>query len=161
MRNGWRIRRGFSRGAGRRQRGLALVEVALVLPIALILVMATAEIGRALLEYNALNKALREGARFLARTAIVGSTGVVSIDATTSTQTRNLIVYGNVAGTGSPRLQGFAINQVTLAAAAGGSASLTASYVYQPLFVRIPAYWYGSNVSTALTLQAGVITRAL
>jgi hypothetical protein len=113
------------------------------------------------MEYNALNKALREGARYLARTATVGSTGVVRIDAATRTATRNLIVYGNVAGTGSPRLPGFAPGQVTLTAEAAASASLTANYVYQPLFVRIPAYWYGSSVSTALTLQAGIITRAL
>jgi Flp pilus assembly protein TadG len=151
----------LTRSSTRRQRGLALVEVVLVLPVALILMMATAEVGRALMEYNALNKALREGARYVARTATLGSTGIVQIDAPTRTATNNLIVYGNTQGTGSPRLTGLRANQITLAAAASGSVSLTAAYPYQPLFLRIPGFTYGNDVDTALTLQAGVVTRAL
>jgi Flp pilus assembly protein TadG len=48
---------------GRRSRGQALVEFALVLPIALILLMAVFDIGRAVFLYNGLTNAAREGAR--------------------------------------------------------------------------------------------------
>ena len=154
-----------ARGPGRslrsRARGIALVELVLVIPLALVLVMATAELGRALVQYNALNKAVREGARYLASTALLGSTGVVRFDTQTSTATRNLVVYGNVAGTGTPRLTGLATDGVALAVAAGGSASLTASFVYQPIFMRIPAFGYGADLQPAFTLQAGMVTRAL
>lgn len=147
--------------AGRGQRGIVLVELALVLPLALFLVMATAELGRALVQYNALNKAVREGARYLANTAILGSTGVVQLDFNTSSATRNLIVYGNTAGTGTPRLQGLTTSQVTLAVADAGSASITVAYTYAPIFLRIPTPGDTADLAPRFTLRAGMVTRAL
>jgi len=145
----------------RGHRGLVMVELALVVPLALIMVMATAELGRALAQYNALNKAVRDGAHHLARTAILGSTGLVQINGATVTETRNLVVYGNILGTGTPSLPGLAGAQITLAAAAGGSASLTASYTYEPIFMKVPTFGYSEDLRPAFTLQAGMVTRAL
>ena len=163
------MRRNLPKGArpttpsrtGRGQRGIVLVELALVLPIALLMVMATAELGRALVQYNALNKAVRDGARYLASTAILGSTGVVQLDTNTRNATRNLIVYGNTAGTGTPRLQGLTTSQVTLAVADAESASITIAYPYAPIFVRIPTPGDGADLAPRFTLQAGMVARAL
>ena len=47
----------------RRSRGQSLTEFALVLPIALILLLAVFDIGRAVFLYNGLTNAAREGAR--------------------------------------------------------------------------------------------------
>lgn len=47
------------------QSGVALVEFALVLPVLLVLTVATTEIGRALYEYNTVAKAVRAAARYM------------------------------------------------------------------------------------------------
>ena len=47
----------------RRSRGQSLVEFALVLPVALILLLAVFDVGRAVFLYNGLTNAAREGAR--------------------------------------------------------------------------------------------------
>ena len=90
----------------KQQRGVAIIEFAIVLPILLMLVMGTAEFGRAFLQYNALTKTLRDGGRYVAAKAVKGSTGVVQINANVRTETSNLVTYGNVAGTGTPLLPG-------------------------------------------------------
>ena len=43
-----------------RQRGVAIVEFVLTLPLLMLLLLATAEIGRALFQYNTLTKAVRD-----------------------------------------------------------------------------------------------------
>lgn len=48
------------------RKGNALVEAGLVLPIVVFLVMAIFEAGRAWMDYNLLQNAVREGARFAA-----------------------------------------------------------------------------------------------
>lgn len=50
-----------------KQRGVAAVEFALVLPILLIAVFGITELGRALYQYNALVKATRDAVRYLAQ----------------------------------------------------------------------------------------------
>lgn len=49
-----------------RQRGIAMVEFTIVAPLLLLLMFGIAEFGRALYQYNALNKAVRDAARYLA-----------------------------------------------------------------------------------------------
>lgn len=49
---------------GRRTRGQALVEFALVIPIFLLLLVSLFDLGRAVFSYNTLTNAAREGARF-------------------------------------------------------------------------------------------------
>ena len=60
----------MQRHRGRRdlkKRGQSLVEMALVLPILLLLVAAIADFGRAFNSYIVITNAAREGARFAAR----------------------------------------------------------------------------------------------
>ena len=60
------IRRGF-RGRDRTSgRGQSLVEFALVFPIAMLVLMAVFDVGRAVFVYNGLTNAAREGARLAA-----------------------------------------------------------------------------------------------
>jgi Flp pilus assembly protein TadG len=59
--------RSFGRARGRRRAGgQSLVEFALVFPIIILLVMAFAEIGRAVFAYNIIANAARQGARVAA-----------------------------------------------------------------------------------------------
>jgi hypothetical protein len=73
-----------------RQHGVALVEFAFVLPLLLVLSLTSAELGRAVYRYNTTAKAVRDAVRYLS----VQTPGTHFADA------RNLILYGNVAGTG-------------------------------------------------------------
>src|SRR5829696_913891 len=91
-----RLLRRFRRrlaGIARNERGVQLVELAIVLPIFMILFAATAEFGRYFYEYTTLAKAARVGARYLV---------TAKVDCDEASTARNLIVYGNKAGTGSP-----------------------------------------------------------
>ena len=49
----------------RRQKGVAIVEFALILPFLLLLTFITTEFGRAIWEYNTLTKSVRDAARYL------------------------------------------------------------------------------------------------
>ena len=74
----------------KRQTGVALVEFALVLPLLLVLSLVTAELGRGVYRYNCAAKAVRDAVRYLS----------VQTPGTHVAEARNLIVYGNLAGTG-------------------------------------------------------------
>jgi Flp pilus assembly protein TadG len=84
----------------RDDRGVQLVELAIVLPILLLLFAAVAEFGRYFYEYTTVAKGARVGARYLA------SKSVMSTQADWKTNAKNLVVYGNTAGTGTPILTG-------------------------------------------------------
>ena len=87
----------------RDDRGVQLAELAIVLPIFLLLFGATAEFGRYFYEYSTLAKASRVGARYL-------STAYVT--AADDTAAKNIVVYGNTAGTGTPILTGLTTDNV-------------------------------------------------
>src|SRR6476661_8250753 len=85
-----------------RQHGVAIVEFALILPFLLLLTMLTTEFGRALYQYNILTKSVRDSARYLS----------MQTPGTHVAQARNLVVYGNTAGTGSPLALGLSATHV-------------------------------------------------
>ena len=60
------VRRLGSTRASRKSRGQSLVEFALVFPIAMLILMAVFDVGRAVFVYNGLTNAAREGARLAA-----------------------------------------------------------------------------------------------
>src|SRR5215217_4197214 len=114
----------------RDESGLQLVEVAIVIPIFLILFAATAEFGRYFYEYTTLAKATRGGARYLS--AAMKGTG----DSTAV----NLVVYGNAGATGTPILNGLSTGQVKITYQGGNAAipeTVTVEidgYTHQPIF---------------------------
>jgi TadE-like protein len=90
---------------GRDERGVQLVEAAIVIPIFLILFAATAEFGRYFYEYTTLAKAAEVGTRYLSQ---------ATVEAAEDTAAKNLVVYGNPAGSGTPILPGLAIGHVII-----------------------------------------------
>src|SRR5438105_5883676 len=84
------------------QSGVAIVEFALVLPLLLLLTMTVTEFGRALYQYDILAKAVRDAARYLS----------VQTPGTHTTEARNLVVYGNTAGTGAALALGLDLSKV-------------------------------------------------
>jgi Flp pilus assembly protein TadG len=146
----------------RRERGIATVEMAIVLPVLLLVLFGVTEVGRAIVRYNTLTKAVQDGARYAASYALNGTTGMVNVDAQLQTAVRNVVVYGNAAGTGIATLANFRTSQVLLVDVGGDQIRLDASYVYEPLFgAALPNFGLGSSLSTGFVMQASVSMRAL
>lgn len=97
----------------RRQRGVALVEFALVLPLLLLLVFGITEFSRALFEYDTLAKATRDAARYLTTTAPGDPTarGVATC----------LAVYGSTTCGGTPLAPGLTTAMVRICDSADAS----------------------------------------
>lgn len=115
----------------RNERGVQLAELAIVLPIFLMLFGATAEFGRFFYEYTTLAKAARAGTRYLVTAPVTAAEDAIA---------KNIVVYGNPAGTGSPIVTGLTTANVTITRA-GGASSLPetvkvqiTNYQHQPIF---------------------------
>ena len=148
------------------QRGLAMVEFTIASPLLLLLLYAIAEFGNVFYRYALLADAARNADRYLGSHAISCSCGVPTIDATVASATKNLAVYGNAGGTGSPLLPGLAVGQVTVATQsdAGGATDVTVSiaYPYQSVFGgSIPNFVSAGSVNTAFTLNVFTSMRPL
>lgn len=115
----------------RDERGTQLIELAIVLPIFLVVFGAAAEYGRYFYEYTTLDKAARAGSRYLTIKPVSGAE---------DDKARNIVVYGNAAGTGSPLVKGLTTAHVVITRQ-GGAASVPqtvtvqiSGYKYQPVF---------------------------
>lgn len=142
-----------------RQRGLATVEFALTLPVLLILLTATAELGRMLSQYDTLNESVRDGARYLASNAL--QAGVMTVTAAEQTAAQNLVVTGNTAGSGTALLPGLTASNVTVSGSTSGYVTVSVSYTYQPMFTNLPLFGLNAPISLAIPLNATVVMRAL
>ena len=83
------------------ERGSTLVEFAIGVTVFVTVMFAVLEFGRALWVHNALSDAARRGARY----AVLHSQG--SID-----EVKNVVVYGDAAGTGQPMLNNLTTGNV-------------------------------------------------
>lgn len=144
-----------------RQRGTAMIEFAIALPVLLFMLFATAEFGLMISEYNTLTKAVQDGARYAASTAAGGSTGVVDITPAVQSAVANLVVSGTTGG-GTPLLPGLSTSNVTVADAGNGYVSVSASYAYEPMMgATLPTFGLGSPISLTLTFNAASVMPAL
>ncbi len=100
-------RRSEIRRLGRNERGVQLAELAIVLPVLLILFGATAEFGRYFYEYTTLAKAARIGTRYLI---------TANVTTAENDNAKKLVVFGNTAGTGAPLIEGLTVNHVVVTA---------------------------------------------
>jgi Flp pilus assembly protein TadG len=89
-----------------RQRGVAAVELGIMLMPLVVLTFGTTEYGRAVYQYNTLVKASRDATRFLS--------GQGPGDPADLAVAKCLAVYGNTACTGSPLLPNLDATMVTV-----------------------------------------------
>jgi len=150
------------RNSNSRQRGAVLVEMALVTPILLAMMLATAEITRAFVDHNTLTKAVRNGARYVATNALQGTTGVVAIGGVLTTQTQNLVVYGNIAGIGAPVLPGLTAADITVTDIGGTNIRVSAAHTISGILGPVlRSFSGGPDISMVHNLEATVTMRAL
>lgn len=137
------------------ERGVQLAELAIVLPLFLILFAATAEFGRFFYEYSTLAKAARAGSRYLA-SAAVGSVE--------DTAAKNIVVYGNPEGKGSPVIKGLATTHVKIIRDPDNTTLprtvkvQISDYKYQPIFdlgalTKTPSLSLNVEVKPSVTMR--------
>ena len=126
------------------QKGVALVELALILPLLLLLTFITTEFGRAMFEYNAITKSTRDAVRYL----------TFQTPGTQITEARNLIVYGNPAGTGAPLARGLTLANVPAATCCTWQLTGT-NPVINTVTVRVTGYTYHSLFASVFGVAFG------
>lgn len=144
-----------------RHRGAVLVEMVFVTPILLFVMLATAEVTRAFVDHNTLTKSVRNGVRHLAAKAFQGTTGTVFISAGLAAETRNLVVYGNMAGTGASVLPGLTPASVSVTSLGGSNVEVGASHAFTGMLGPVLRGFFGPDISMVHNLQATVTMRAL
>ena len=130
----------------RRERGAALVETAITLPLVLVVVVAIFEFGHAFQTWQILTNAAREGARVA---VITGST-----DDTVQGRVQEYLVAGLVASPGSADV---AINRnVTISGTAGKATSVTVTYPFQFMVLQpvVQMLFSGATLGAPITMQA-------
>ena len=85
------------------ERGSTLVEFAIGVTVFMTAMFAVLEFGRALWVHNALSDAARRGARY----AVLHSSG-------SATEVKNVVVYGDPAGSGQPMLNNLSTANVNV-----------------------------------------------
>jgi Flp pilus assembly protein TadG len=141
----------------RSERGTQLVELAIVLPLLLVMFGAVAEFGRFFYTYQTLTKATRAGARYLT---------TEPPDAASDEAAANLVVYGNTAGTGEPVIEGLDTGKVDVSRFYRNPAQperVTVGiqgYTYKPLF-DLGALVGNKKLSLKLELSPSTTMRVL
>lgn len=142
----------------RRQRGFAMVETTIVLPLLLILALGAAEFGQMLQMSNVINKQQQDGARYLSSRGTFGTTGVVVLDASIIDAARNLVVYGNTQGTGTPLLPGLSVEDVTVSIPSPNHIRVAVEYQYPPIFGNVfSMFGYGGGIAVNIPLISSVV----
>lgn len=149
-----------------RQRGLAMVEFTLVLPVLLLLMLAFGEFGRMLYQYNILLQASRDADRFVANQAWNSTLGTITLSNTLLTQTKNVAVYGVPANTGTAVVSGLTTGNVDVAAVGTDHVRVTITYTFCPVIGAgnctgsLPGF-FGNQIALSIPLVATTVMRAL
>jgi Flp pilus assembly protein TadG len=134
----------------RDERGTQLVELAITLPIALMLLASVAEFGRFFYTYSTLSKATRAGARYL----------ISQPPGTKNDAARNLVVYGGTTGDGAAVVAGMTTGNVLVSydEAAQTTTVSIQNYTYTPIFdlgklTKKPELSLSVNVGASTTMR--------
>lgn len=151
--------------ASSRILGIAAVEMAITLPIVLLLLTPVAELGRAFIQYSRLSHRVQAGARFVADNAYQGSTGVPVLTTEVRQQAISLVLYGRTVTTGQDPL---AVPELTagdlfIEVSSSGLVTLSADYTYRPMIAGVlPVFGFGDDLDiSALKLRPRAVMRAL
>jgi hypothetical protein len=134
------------------QQGVAAVELGLLLLVLVTLAFSVAELGRAVYQYNAIAKGVRDGARYLSqKTPGVPAPGQPPNPAVPNA--KNLVVYGSIVNTGQPAAPGLSVDMVEVCDLAlcpathdsGGASSLGPGVSW--VTVTVTGYQFVSLVS--------------
>jgi len=146
----------------KKQQGIAALEFAIVVPVMLFLMLATAEFGRVFYHYNTLTKAVQTGARYASK-PLLTTNELTNIDAGFKQRIQNFVVYGNESGSGAAVLEGFTASDANVSISSNATnktITIEAQYDYSfavlgdfPLFgFTLPTLKLKSSVVTGTSL---------
>ena len=135
----------------RDDRGVQLVELAIAIPILIVLFAGVAEFGRYFQTYTTLAKGSRVAARYLATARANG------LD---DPGAKNLVVYGNLAGTGSPIVNGLTVDNVNITRR-NGVGDVTSGFpttvtIQITNFKHTPVFDLGKLMNSSLSLNVDI-----
>ncbi|MHC5348210.1 TadE/TadG family type IV pilus assembly protein [Metapseudomonas furukawaii] len=160
--------KGYACHRPRGQRGVAMVEFAIALPLLLLMLLAIGEFGRMLYQYNSLLQASRDAGRYVAGKAWDRTLGKIVLvdqqqDKDLVSETRNIAVYGipGVTDDSQPVVAGLETGDVSVTEFDAEHIQVSISFTFQPLFGDgIPAL-VGDEIDLNLNLVATTVMRAL
>ena len=145
----------------KKQRGLAAIEFAIVVPIMLFLMLATAEFGRVFYHYNTLTKAVESGARYASK-QLLSTSDLSNLDADFVQDIQNFVVYGNENGAGPaapPVLDGLSVANTNVKISSDSiNKTITVEVKYDYNFVVLGNFPLFGYTLPTLTLTSSVIT---
>ncbi|MCL1048203.1 pilus assembly protein [Shewanella abyssi] len=151
-----------------KQNGVAAVEFTLLLPLLLLLIFTTAELGRGIYQYSHLTRMIRDAGRHLSQTVETTGYGIPPTlnDATCNgciSDTKNILIYG--ANTGNKALlSGITITDVSIAETPAGSGIvvITVDYDWTPIFFdKLSGFGFGDGVDFSFNLTSKYAVRAI
>lgn len=147
--------------SGRRhQRGLAMVEFAIGVPVLLLLLLAVGEVGRMLSQYNVLLQSSRDAVRYAAHHAWNSTTG--AIDRTKVQEVvENLAVYGSPVVQAEPLLDGLEAGDVDLSDDGVDHIQVTIRYTFVPAVGNVLPGFFGRDIPLGVELVATTVMRVL
>ncbi|MGQ7818353.1 TadE/TadG family type IV pilus assembly protein [Metapseudomonas furukawaii] len=152
----------------RGQRGVAMVEFAIALPLLLLMLLAIGEFGRMLYQYNSLLQASRDAGRYVAGKAWDRTLGKIVLvdqqqDKDLVSEARNIAVYGipGVTDDSQPVVAGLETGDVSVTEFDAEHVQVSITFAFQPLLGDgIPAL-VGDEIDLNLNLVATTVMRAL
>ncbi|MBW8184720.1 TadE family protein [Shewanella nanhaiensis] len=161
------------------QKGVAAIEFTILLPVLLLLVFITAELGRALYQYGQLTRMVRDAGRYLSITVMRNTTGVLPESIANGCDTnaepscddicndcieemRELLSYGELDGS-VPLLRGIDESNVIVSGDSGTkTVTISVDYDWQPLFgERVSGFGLGSSSDLSFNFNVSYTLRAL
>lgn len=169
------------------QRGVAMVEFAITLPLLLLLLLAIGEFGRMLYQYNVLLQASRDAGRYAASKAWDRALGRVELNNQINCTTGYLAVYGTPPKTPPlkpedpcneppapnpeapkpedlyPVVPGLTLDNVQVTAPSGTTdhVQVSITYSFQPVIGEALPALFGSSIPLGISLRSTVVMRAL
>ena len=136
----------------KRAKGLAAVEMLIVLPVLMLILMSIAEFGNAFVQYTNINKMAQSGIRY----ATAGVTGTSSYDQIADVdEIKNMVVYGKTTvGEGATALMsGIDTSDVSIVHE-NGYVTVTINHTYVPVITE-----FSSTINFAVPLNASAMMR--
>lgn len=142
------------RSLPRRTDGAAILEMTLVMPVLMLLLGGFTEFGHMLYQHQVVETAARTSARFLARAPAIDqdpADGCADSGAGVAHAARNVAIYGNPTGTGTPRIAHWPAEGLGTICVTGPIAGPVAGTEVVRVEVRLPYRDLGLMALTGIT----------
>ena len=145
------------------QRGVAMVEFAIALPLLLLLLLAIGEFGRMLYHYNSLLQASRDAGRYVAGQAWNATLGQIDLSGDLQGKTKNVAVYGVPANPDgySAVVPELTTDNVTVDSVGTDHVRVSITYTFRPVIGASLPTFFGDPIPLNIALQSTVVMRVL